>query len=165
MKNKLYFDKEKKLKITAALLVALSGILAGIVELFSNCGCCCVNGVDCDLFLVKIVLLVLNVAAVLAALVADIMGICEYGKIPTDNIDNQCFDCPYYEELPNIADTYYSDDEKDKTIKAIVETPKKDTTAPDKRLSKQNGIFICSLITTAISFVLLCISALVVAII
>ena len=42
-KNTLYFDKEKKLKITAALLVALSGILAGIVDLFSNCGCCCVN--------------------------------------------------------------------------------------------------------------------------
>ena len=39
--NKAKFSKEKKLKITAALLVALSGILAGIVELFSNCGCCC----------------------------------------------------------------------------------------------------------------------------
>ena len=76
MKHKsLYFDREKKLKITVALLVALSGILAGIAELFSNCGCCCINSVECDLCPVKIALLIVNVLAVITALIADIIGI------------------------------------------------------------------------------------------
>jgi hypothetical protein len=162
----LYFDREKKLKITVALLVALSGILAGIAELFSNCGCCCINAVECDLCPVKIALLIVNVLAVITALIADIIGICEYGKIPTDDIGNQCYDCPYFEQLSDIEEYYSDDSDKNITLKAITETKaEKDKNAPDKRMSKQNRTFLCSLITTAISFALLCVSVMVIAVI
>lgn len=179
-KNKMYFDKEKKLKITVALLIALSGILAGIVELFSNCGCCCVNAVKCDLCPVKIILLVVNVVAVLTALIADIIGICEYGKTSFNGgktkkkckkkkDDFETAEFPEDEkELPNIEDTYYRDDDSDtkQTLEYVTEAPaEKDTDAPDERTNENNKIFLCSLITTAISFVMLCVSVVVITII
>lgn len=158
-KQKLYFDKEKKLKITAALLVALSGILAGIVELFSNCGCCCGNVIDRDICPVKIALLVVNVVAVLTALAADIIGIIEYGK--KDEIEAAGFTYDK-EDLTNIEDTY---GDENKTLKVITETQKKDTSTRDKEMRKQNRIFLCSLITTAFSVFLLCVSVVVLAVI
>lgn len=160
--NKAKFSKEKKLKITAALLVALSGILAGIVELFSNCGCCCVNVVDCEICHVKIALLVVNVVAVLTALAADIIGIIEYGKHDYDVI---CSDCPYSPKYKDCSEYHTDDDSKDKTLKIIAETqpstdkPKKESTGDG------NKIFMFSLISTAVSVFLLCVSVVVLAVI
>lgn len=157
----LYFDKEKKLKITVALLVALSGILAGIAELFSNCGCCCINAVECDLCPVKIILLSLNVAAVVISFIADIIGICEYGKHDFDVI---CEHCPHIPKLEGI-DEYYVENNDKKSLKIIDEMPKTQNKLSDKRMSKQKRTFLCSLITTAISFALLCVSVMVIAVI
>lgn len=164
---KFKFEKEKKLKITAALLVALSGILAGIVELFSNCGCCCGNVVDCDICPVKIALLVVNILAVLTALTADIIGIIEYGKHDYDVI---CSDCPHNPPLKSIDEEYYVEDEP-ATLKCETQAPvektvdKRQPSTEQKSTGDGNKIFMFSLISTAVSVFLLCVSVVVLAVI
>lgn len=171
--NKAKFSKEKKLKITAALLVALSGILAGIVELFSNCGCCCVNVVDCEICPVKIALLVVNVVAVLTALTADIIGIIEYGKHDYDVI---CSACPYNKplgETDEFLNKYRGKDEpatlKCETQASVEKTVDKRQPSTDKPKKESTGdgnkIFMFSLISTAVSVFLLCVSVVVLAVI
>lgn len=170
--NKLYFEKEKKLKITAALLVALSGILAGIVELFSSCGCCCVNVVECEICPVKIALLVVNIVAVLTALAADIIGIIEYGKAEDKTVifDDICSDCPHNPPLKSIDGEYYAEDIP-ATLKCETQAPvektvdKRQPSTEKESTGDGNKIFMFSLISTAVSVFLLCVSAVALAVI
>lgn len=167
---KFKFEKEKKLKITAALLVALSGILAGIVELFSNCGCCCGNVVDCDICPVKIALLVVNISAVLTALVADIFGMIIYAKEEKTIIfDDICSDCPHNPPLKSIDGEYYAEDTpatlKCETQAPVEKTVDKRQPSEQKSTGDGNKIFMFSLISTAVSVFLLCVSAVALAVI
>lgn len=170
--KKAKFSKEKKLKITAALFIALSGILAGIVELFSNCGCCCVNVVDCEMCPVKIALLVVNVVAVLTALAADIIGIIEYGKAEDKTVifDDICSDCPHNPPLKSIDEEYYVEDEP-AALKCEMQAPiektvdKQPPSAEKESTGDGNKIFMFSLISTAVSVFLLCVSVVVLAVI
>lgn len=168
---KFKFEKEKKLKITAALLVALSGILAGIVELFSSCGCCCGNVVDCDICPVKIALLVVNILAVLTALVADIVGMIIYAKEEKTIIfDDICSDCPHNPPLKSIDGEYYAEDIP-ATLKCETQAPvektvdKRQPSTEQKSTGDGNKIFMFSLISTAVSVFLLCVSAVALAVI
>ena len=84
--NEMKISKEQMLKITVALLIALSGIIVGIIELFSSC--CCDKSTDDKVFLAKIILLGINVLAVLVTMCVDIKGIISYIKTQEVNTDS-----------------------------------------------------------------------------
>ena len=172
--NSSKFSKEQMLKITAALLVALSGILAGIVELFSNC--CCDKSVSGSLCVIEIIFLVINILAVMVAMFADVVGILTYSKtqevkeVKEIKVDVVCEKCPYQAELKNTDDEYYVADDDEKMPKERTTPTEQEVTQAEQDTDKDNKkdsnkVFFWSVISTAISFTLLCLSVVVLAII
>lgn len=71
-------EREKHLKTVSAYLVALAGILAGVIELFSSCNCCNCSTQGRQQTKAELGVFILNLSFVLITLACDLIAITDY---------------------------------------------------------------------------------------